>query len=211
MAKPITTPIVADLPENWTNGQTVAANGADAGLSQQHGYNYLNSKVNEALEDISVLNDHAGTAYTTTNKPTASDVGAVPTTRTVNSKALSSNISLTASDVSAVPNTTAGVNAAINLLSLGSDTPKANDYYISQYVSGGSTTTTYHRRPVSALATYVRSTITAGDISAGTVKGRIQGNATAMTTVGNMQFRDTALVSTDTAPSANGTINWTYE
>lgn len=33
----------------------------------------------------------------------ASDVGAVPTTRTVNNKALSSNITLTASDVSAVP------------------------------------------------------------------------------------------------------------
>lgn len=33
----------------------------------------------------------------------ASDVGAVPTSRTVNSKALSSNISLTASDVGAVP------------------------------------------------------------------------------------------------------------
>lgn len=35
--------------------------------------------------------------------PSASDVGAVPTTRTVNGKALSSNISLIASDVGAVP------------------------------------------------------------------------------------------------------------
>lgn len=35
--------------------------------------------------------------------PSASDVGAVPATRTVNGKALSSNISLTASDVGAVP------------------------------------------------------------------------------------------------------------
>lgn len=35
----------------------------------------------------------------------ASDVSAVPTTRTVNSKALSSNITLTAADVSAVPTT----------------------------------------------------------------------------------------------------------
>ena len=35
--------------------------------------------------------------------PSAADVGAVPTTRTVNGKALSSNISLTASDVGAVP------------------------------------------------------------------------------------------------------------
>lgn len=37
--------------------------------------------------------------------PSASDVGAVPTTRTVNGKALSSNISLTASDVGAVSQT----------------------------------------------------------------------------------------------------------
>lgn len=36
----------------------------------------------------------------------AGDVGAVPTTRTVNNKALSSNISLTATDVGAVPTTT---------------------------------------------------------------------------------------------------------
>lgn len=37
---------------------------------------------------------------------TASEVGAVPTSRTVNGKALSSNISLSASDVGALPNTT---------------------------------------------------------------------------------------------------------
>lgn len=36
----------------------------------------------------------------------ASDVGAVPTTRTVNGKALSANISLTAGDVGALPDTT---------------------------------------------------------------------------------------------------------
>lgn len=38
----------------------------------------------------------------------ASDVGAVPTTRTVNSKALSSNITLSASDVGALPSPSAG-------------------------------------------------------------------------------------------------------
>ena len=38
---------------------------------------------------------------------TASEVGAVPTTRTVNGKALSSNVTLTASDVGALPDSTA--------------------------------------------------------------------------------------------------------
>lgn len=43
-------------------------------------------------------------------KPTASDVGAVPTTRTINSKPLSSNITLTADDVGAgAPATSATV------------------------------------------------------------------------------------------------------
>ena len=45
---PITVPLPADLPENWTEGQTVAPNGTDAGLTEQHGYNYLMWAVNQA-------------------------------------------------------------------------------------------------------------------------------------------------------------------
>lgn len=91
----------------------------------------------------------------------------VPTSRTVNGKALSANISLTASDVGAsasshnhdgtyVPTTESGTNAALNRLSTGSSTPTDNDYYIAQYAGGGTTTTTYHRRPVSALWSYIK-------------------------------------------------------
>ena len=47
-------------------------------------------------------------------------------------------------------------NALINALSTGSSTPVDADYYVSQYVSGGTTTTTYHRRPMSALYTYIK-------------------------------------------------------
>lgn len=75
MAKPITTPIVADLPENWTNGQTIAASGADVGLSKQHGFNYLNKKVNEALSGLDVLNTFLEKVYTKNDKPTAIDIG----------------------------------------------------------------------------------------------------------------------------------------
>ena len=67
--------------------------------------------------------DYGATAYAhsqvTSGNPhntTAADVGAVPTTRTVNSKALSSDITLTASDVSAVPTT-----RTINSKALSSD------------------------------------------------------------------------------------------
>ena len=49
------------------------------------------------------------------------------------------------------------LSALINTLSAGSATPQDADYYVSQYVGGGSTTTTYHRRPMSTLWTYIKS------------------------------------------------------
>lgn len=48
------------------------------------------------------------------------------------------------------------LNTMINSLSTGSSTPIDADYYVSQYVGGGTSTTTYHRRPMSALWSYVK-------------------------------------------------------
>ena len=48
-------------------------------------------------------------------------------------------------------------NALINGLSTGASTPKDDDYYVSQYAGGGTETTTFHRRPVSALLAYIKS------------------------------------------------------
>ena len=47
-------------------------------------------------------------------------------------------------------------NALINALSTGGSTPVDNDYFISQYVDGGTATTTYHRRPISTLWEYIQ-------------------------------------------------------
>lgn len=52
---PITTPLPADLPEQWTYGQTVGPNGTDAGLTEQHGYNYLMQQVNAAQQGVNTL------------------------------------------------------------------------------------------------------------------------------------------------------------
>ena len=49
------------------------------------------------------------------------------------------------------------VNKFINLLDTDTSTPTDNDYYVSQYVAGGTTTTTFHRRPVRALWSYIKS------------------------------------------------------
>lgn len=47
-------------------------------------------------------------------------------------------------------------NVFINSLATGGSVPQDNDYFISQYVNGGTTTTTYHRRPISTLWTYIK-------------------------------------------------------
>lgn len=53
----------------------------------------------------------------------------------------------------------AAANDLINALSTGESTPTDNDYYVAQYAGGGTTTKTYHRRPVKALWEYIKAKI----------------------------------------------------
>lgn len=53
--------------------------------------------------------------------------------------------------------TAAGVSALINKLDIGSSTPTDADYYICQYAGGETTTTTYHRRPMSAMWNWIKA------------------------------------------------------
>ena len=55
-----------------------------------------------------------------------------------------------------IPNTDVGLSAAINLLSVGDSDPVDGDYYVSQIAGGGTTSTSYHRRPVSKLWNYIK-------------------------------------------------------
>ena len=55
-------------------------------------------------------------------------------------------------------------NALINALSTGADTPVDTDYYIAQYVNGGASTTTYHKRPISKLWEYIKGKISSTSI-----------------------------------------------
>jgi hypothetical protein len=77
------------------------------GLSTNDFTNAYKNKVDSALQSFTETDPTVPAWAKAATKPTytASDVGAVPTTRTVNNKALSANISLTASDVNAVPTT----------------------------------------------------------------------------------------------------------
>lgn len=51
---------------------------------------------------------------------------------------------------------THNLSTMINGLSTGESTPVDSDYYVSQYVGGGTSTPTYHRRPMSALWSYIK-------------------------------------------------------
>lgn len=45
---PLTTPLPANLPENWTYGQIIAPTGQEVGLPASYGYNYLMNQVNNS-------------------------------------------------------------------------------------------------------------------------------------------------------------------
>ena len=62
VTNPIPTPLSADLPTNWTTGQTVSPSGTDVGLTAQHGYNYLMQQVNAAQTAANLLGGALDTA-----------------------------------------------------------------------------------------------------------------------------------------------------
>lgn len=104
---------VANMPEADTGATSVAMSG--------NGNAVTGASYDESTRKITLTK---GATYTPTSRTingkalstnislTAADVGAVPTTRTVNNKALSANITLSASDVGAVP-TTRTVNGRV--------------------------------------------------------------------------------------------------
>lgn len=75
----------------------------------------------------------------------------------------------------AVAGHTHDLSAMINKLSTGTSTPVDSDYYVSQYVGGGTSTTTYHRRPMSALWNYIKGKANSVylPLGGGTMTGRI--------------------------------------
>lgn len=88
--------------------------------------------------DVSLLGKENGVATLNSNSklvqmPTASDVGAVPTSRTINGKPLSANVALSATDVGAIAANTIGV--ANGVASLNSDgklvqMPTFDDFFV---------------------------------------------------------------------------------
>lgn len=82
------------------------------------------------------------------------------TLRNINEKIVLTPSNGTTSEVS--------LNTLINGLSTGDSDPQDNDYIISQYVNGGTTTTTYHRRPLSKFWNWIKSKLGIGTTNDGT-------------------------------------------
>jgi len=83
--------------------------------------------------------------------------------------------------------TAANLNTWINQLSTGDSVPVDADYFISQYVGGGTSTTTFHRRPVSKIFDYVK-----GKLSISSSNNTAQwGSAVVVGTVGGTELKFT--------------------
>lgn len=98
---------------------------------------------------------------------TASQANKVTHSLSVNGKSFDGSANVTVGTIGAAYGGTGqtslvnSANALINALTIGSSTPVDADYYVSQYVDGGSSHTTFHRRPMSALWTYIKGKIDA--------------------------------------------------
>lgn len=71
---PITVPLPQDLPETWATNQVVSPDGVSAGLTPQHGYNYLMQQVNNAQKAAQELGEGIA-GLSGDNLPASSDGG----------------------------------------------------------------------------------------------------------------------------------------
>ena len=109
--------------------------------------------------------DTATSADTATTATTATTANKVKNALTVNGKtydgssAVNAGVQTVANGGTGATTANAAANSFINSLTTGDSVPVDNDYYVSQYVNGGTNTTTYHRRPVSKLWEYIKGKI----------------------------------------------------
>lgn len=132
----------------------------------------------------------------------------VPISRTINSKALSSNITLSANDVGAVP-TSRTVNGKVL---------NANITLSASDVGAAASSHTHTKSQITDFPTAMTPTAhnqAASTITAGTLAGKVNANATAAATVGTAQVRDiyagTDDMTAGTTSLTSGSLYFVYE
>ena len=145
---------------------------AQVGLGNVGNFKAVSTVANQGLTDDEKANARAnigagmssfsGSYTDLTNKPTSLKN---PNALTVNGKtydgssAVNAGVQTVANGGTGQTTAKAALNSFINSLDTGSSVPVDNDYYVSQYVNGGTTTTTYHRRSMSLLWEYIKGKI----------------------------------------------------
>lgn len=57
------TPLPANLPQNWEYGQIISPGGTEAGLTLQHGYNYLSKQINDVQTAANEIDVNASAEF----------------------------------------------------------------------------------------------------------------------------------------------------
>ena len=145
---------------------------AQVGLGNVGNFKAVSTVANQGLTDAEKANARAnigagmssfsGSYTDLKNKPTSLKN---PNALTVNGKtydgssAVNAGVQTVANGGTGQTTAKAALNSFINSLDTGSSVPVDNDYYVSQYVNGGTTNTTYVRRPMSLLWEYIKGKI----------------------------------------------------
>ena len=97
------------------------------------------------------------------------------------------------------------LSEAINTLSTGESTPTDADYYVTQYAGGGTTITSYLRRPHSSLWNYIKAKTNTLylPLTGGTMQGPIKFNANSLPEQTNVEF-----LTTIDGFANGGTLKW---
>ena len=118
-----------------------------------------------SIDTTGTWEGNARSATTAKHAATAETANKVKNALTVNGKTYDGssavNVGVQTVENGGTGQTTAeaAANSFINSLTIGESVPADDDYYVSQYVTGGTNITTYHRRPVSKLWEYIKGKI----------------------------------------------------
>lgn len=136
-------------------------NGTGAGSISKTVSDAIISIINGAPEKFDTLKEISD--WITTHETSAASMNTQIQSNKSNIDALSKKVDNMGSSVNTKLNisgdngTAVGVSNLINKLNVGTTTPVDEDYYVAQYANGGTTTTSFYRRPLKALWEYIKN------------------------------------------------------